>query len=95
MIVYYHNRNRLSQEREVGSKYVSLKELISKSDVISLNLALNEATRNIIGKAEFAEMKNGVVIVNTARSGLIDTEAMIEALECGKVCWVGLIAQDM
>jgi lactate dehydrogenase-like 2-hydroxyacid dehydrogenase len=86
MSVIYHNRTRLSVEREAGAKYVSLKELISQSDVISLNLALNESTRNILGKAEFAEMKTGVVIVNTARSGLVDTEAMIEALDSGKVC---------
>jgi glyoxylate reductase len=86
MSVIYHNRTRLSAEREAGAKYVSLKELISQSDVISLNLALNESTRNILGKPEFAEMKTGVVIVNTARSGLIDTEAMIEALDSGKVC---------
>jgi D-3-phosphoglycerate dehydrogenase len=72
----------------MDAKYMSLKELISESDVISLNLALNESTRHIIGKAEFAEMKTGVVIVNTARAGLVDTEAMLEALESGKVCRV-------
>ncbi|PMD33450.1 hypothetical protein L207DRAFT_557950 [Hyaloscypha variabilis F] len=94
MSVIYHNRTRLSAEREAGAKYVSLKELISQSDVISLNLALNESTRNILGKAEFAEMKTGVVIVNTARSGLIDTEAMIEALDSEKVYSVGLDVYD-
>jgi hypothetical protein len=76
----------------MDAKYMSLKELISESDVISLNLALNESTRHIIGKAEFAEMKTGVVIVNTARAGLVDTEAMLEALESGKVCRVLLAA---
>ena len=63
---------------------MSLEELISQSDIISLNLALNESARNIIGKAEFTEMKTGVIIVNTARCGLVYTEAMIEALDSGK-----------
>jgi glyoxylate reductase len=85
MNIIYHNRNRLSHEREAGAKYVSLRELISTSDVISLNLALNESTRNIIGRPEFADMKTGVVIVNTARSGLMNTEAMLDALDSGKV----------
>jgi hypothetical protein len=71
MSVIYHNLSRLSAEREASAKYVSLKELIPQSDVISLNLALNESTRNIIGEAEFAEKKRGVLIVNTARSGLV------------------------
>jgi hypothetical protein len=71
MSVIYHKLSRLSAEREASAKYVSLKELISQSDVISLNLALNESTRNIIGEAEFAEKKRGIVIVNTARSGLV------------------------
>jgi len=64
---------------------MSLKELISQSDVISLNLALSESIQNINGKAEFTEMKTGVVIVSTARSGLVHTEAVIEALDSGKV----------
>ena len=85
MTIHYHNRHRLSADKEDGAKYVSFDKLISESDVISLNLSLTNATRHIIGAAEFAKMKDGVVLVNTARGALIVEKAMIEALESGKV----------
>jgi len=84
MTIYYHNRNRLTPDLELGANYVSFEELIANSDVISLNLALNESTRHLIGATEFSKMKKGVVIVNTARAALMDTKAMIAALESGK-----------
>lgn len=85
MSIVYNNRNRLPAEKEVGAKFVSLTELIATSDVISLNLGLTESNRYMIGAAEFAKMKDGVVIVNTARGALIDEEAMLAALKSGKV----------
>jgi glyoxylate reductase len=66
---------------------VSFDELLSQSDVLSLNLSLNQSTRHIIGAPEFAKMKDGVVIVNTARGALIDEKALVEALDSGKVCF--------
>ncbi|KAH8699001.1 putative hydroxyisocaproate dehydrogenase [Talaromyces proteolyticus] len=90
MTIQYHNRTRLSPELEVGAKYVSFDELLSTSDVFSLNLALNASTRHIIGANELAKMKSGVVIVNTARGALIDEKALVQALESGKVASVGL-----
>jgi glyoxylate reductase len=96
MKIHYHNRHALltSQETELGATYVSFSELISTSDVISLHLALTHDTERIIGPAQFAEMKKGVVIVNTARGDLIDEEAMIKALEDGKVWSAGLDVFD-
>ncbi|KAL1994151.1 hypothetical protein VTN49DRAFT_2820 [Thermomyces lanuginosus] len=90
MNIIYHNRNRLSPELEDGAKYVSFDELLAQSDVFSLNLALNASTRHIIGEKELAKMKDGVVIVNTARGALIDEKALVRALESGKVASVGL-----
>ena len=90
MEIQYHNRNRLPSQEEGGAKYVSFDELLSTSDVISLNLSLNKNTRHIIGAKEFAKMKDGVVIVNTARGALIDEKAMVEALESGKILSAGL-----
>lgn len=86
MTIQYHNRSRLSPELEAGAKYVSFEELLSTSDVFSLNLALNPSTRHIIGANELAKMKDGVVIVNTARGALIDEKALVAAIESGKVC---------
>jgi glyoxylate reductase len=94
MRIRYHNRTRLSPEIETAleADYVSFDELISQSDVLSLNLSLNANTKHILNAAEFAKMKTGVVIVNTARGGLIDEDAMIAGLESGKVSF-GIEAQ--
>ena len=85
MKIHYHNRNRLPEDKERGAIYVSFNDLISQSDVISLNLSLSEATRHIIGPTELAKMKDGVVLVNTARGALIDEKALVDALDSGKV----------
>jgi glyoxylate reductase len=93
MKIQYYNRNRLSlaQEEAAGNaKYVSFDELLATSDVLSLNLPLNPKTRHIISKAEFSKMKDGVVIVNTARGAVMDEEALVEALDSGKVASAGL-----
>ena len=63
--------------------------LLSKSDVITLHIPLTKETENMIGNKEFACMKNGVVIVNTARGRIINREALIKALDSGKVFSAG------
>ncbi|KAL4970519.1 D-mandelate dehydrogenase-like dehydrogenase [Aspergillus stella-maris] len=90
MTIQYHNRSQLSPELENGAKYVSFDDLLATSDVLSLNLALNKSTRHIIGEKEFAKMKDGVVIVNTARGALIVEKALVAALESKKVMSAGL-----
>lgn len=90
MTIQYHNRNQLPSSEENGAKYVSFEELLKTSDVLSLNLALNPSTTHIIGKPQFEQMKDGVIIVNTARGALIDEAALVDALKSGKVWTVGL-----
>ena len=90
MTIQYYNRSRLSADLEQGAKYVSFEELIKTSDVISLNCSLTKETTGLIGKKEFAAMKKGVIIVNTARGKLIDEQALVDALEEGKVFSAGL-----
>ncbi|EED24240.1 glyoxylate reductase [Talaromyces stipitatus ATCC 10500] len=90
MKVIYHNRRQLSENMAVGAEYVTFDELLAKSDVISLNLPLNKNTYHIIGKPEFDKMKDGVVVVNTARGAVIDEAALVEALDSGKVFSAGL-----
>ena len=90
MKIQYHNRRQLPASEENGAKYVSFEELLKTSDVLSLNLALNPSTKHIIGKEQFNAMKDGVVIVNTARGALIDEAALVDALKSGKVWTVGL-----
>ncbi|KAG9776552.1 hypothetical protein HRR83_005493 [Exophiala dermatitidis] len=90
MKIAYHNRSRLSPELEDGATYLSFDELLAQPDVLSLNLALNAKTRHIISAREIAKMKDGVVIVNTARGALINEKDLVAALESGKVSSVGL-----
>ncbi|KAL3420568.1 D-isomer specific 2-hydroxyacid dehydrogenase [Phlyctema vagabunda] len=90
MRIQYHNRSQLSPELEAGAAYVSFEELLKTSDVLSLNLSLNNKTKGIIGTKEFAGMKDGIIIVNTARGKLIDEKALVDALESGKVFSAGL-----
>ena len=66
-------------------EYVSLDELYASCDVLSLHIPLNEESYHMIDHGAIARMKDGVVLVNTARGGLIQTEALIEGLECGKI----------
>lgn len=90
MKIQYYNRTRLSPELEKDAKYVTFDELLATSDVLSLNLSLNKNTAGIIGKKEFQKMKDGIIIINTARGKLIDENALVEALESGKVFSAGL-----
>jgi lactate dehydrogenase-like 2-hydroxyacid dehydrogenase len=90
MKIQYHNRHRLPESEENGAKYVSFEELLKTSDVLSLNLALNSSTRHIIGKEQFDMMKDGVVLINTARGPLIDEAALVNALKSRKVWTAGL-----
>ncbi|KAL6810398.1 hypothetical protein J3E69DRAFT_350389 [Trichoderma sp. SZMC 28015] len=93
MKVKYYNRTRLSAEIEEAchAEYCSsLEELLSQADVVSINCPLTPATRNLISHAEFKMMKDGVFLINTARGPIVDEEALIEALESGKVERAGL-----
>lgn len=90
MKITYHNRHKLPASEAGDATYVSFEDLLSKSDVISLNLSLNPKTKHIIGAPEFKKMKDGVVIVNTARGALIDEKELVNALESGKVSSAGL-----
>lgn len=68
-----------------GLNYVELPELLEQTDVISLHCPLTDDTRHLIDADAIARMKIGVVIVNTSRGGLVDTEALIEGLRSRKV----------
>ena len=69
---------------------VSLDELYARSDVISLHTVYNEETHHMINREAIAKMKDGVLLINVSRGGLIDTEALIEGLENEKFWGVGL-----
>jgi len=70
--------------------YVDFKELLRRADVISLYIPLTPSTRHMINRETLAQCKRGMVLINTARGGLVDTDALLEALESGQVGGAGL-----
>jgi D-3-phosphoglycerate dehydrogenase len=77
----------ISEKRaqDLGVRLVSHEELFRTADIITLHIPMTSETRNMIGEKEFAMMKDGVLIINTARGGVIKEEALLKALESGKV----------
>lgn len=71
-------------------KYVTLDELLKTSDIISLHLPMSNDNYHLLDSDAFKQMKDGVIIINTSRGPLIDTSALIDALEIGKVAGAGL-----
>jgi D-lactate dehydrogenase len=67
----------------LGIKYVSISELLEKSDIVSLHCPLNDTTKHMIGSSQFSLVKQGAVIINTARGALINTTDLIAVLENG------------
>jgi D-3-phosphoglycerate dehydrogenase len=72
-------------ETESDIRQVPLDELLRQADIISLHLPLSESTRHMISDEQFAKMKDGVILVNAARGGVVDEDALLRALESGKV----------
>lgn len=68
----------------------SQEELLRRADVVSLHVPLSNATRNLMGAAQFAAMKPGSILINIARGGLVDIDALHDALESGHIAAAGL-----
>lgn len=73
-----------------GVRRVPLDVLLKEADIVSLHAPLTDATRHLIDRDALAKMRDGAILVNTARGGLIDEAALIAALEAGKLHGVGL-----
>jgi phosphoglycerate dehydrogenase-like enzyme len=87
----------LTPERaaEVGSESTSFETLLQESDIITVHIQSNAQTRGIIGENEFAMMKRGALLVNTARGPIVSEPAMINGLKSGKLGGVGLDVYDI
>lgn len=71
--------------KAMGVELVSLQELLTRADVITLHVPLLPGTRHILNDAAFEQMKPGVLLINAARGGLVDEDALLRAIESGKV----------
>ncbi len=93
MNVLYHNRKPDSKaEVELDATYVSLNDLLEQADFVTLNVPLTEETRNMIGRDQLRRMKRTAILVNLARGGVIDHDALVEALENN---WIAVAALDV
>ena len=96
MNVHYFDIVRLSEDREdqLNVRFRLLREILAESDVISLNLPLNDSSHHMIGKAELELMKPTAIIVNTARGPIIDEKALYDHLATGRIFGAGLDVFD-
>ncbi|HEV3209002.1 MAG TPA: 2-hydroxyacid dehydrogenase [Chthoniobacterales bacterium] len=76
--------------RDLGVEYFSLAEVLANSDVVSLHAPLVPATVHLINEQTIALMKKGVMLINTSRGGLVDTQAVIGAVKTAKIGYLGL-----
>jgi phosphoglycerate dehydrogenase-like enzyme len=87
MNVLYHQRTRApeSEERELGARHVPLATLLAESDFILPQLPTLPSTRDLLSRAEFAQVKCGAYLVNVANAPIVNREALIEALRSGRL----------
>jgi glyoxylate reductase len=92
MHVIYTNPRRVAAaiEEEIGAHFVDKATLLASSDVLSLHVPLNAATRHFLGAAEFALMKASAYVINTARGPVIDEAALAAALTSGAIRGAGI-----
>ncbi|HYB44120.1 MAG TPA: 2-hydroxyacid dehydrogenase [Candidatus Methylomirabilis sp.] len=90
--VQYYDILRLSEDQEdaLGVRFALLPELLRSSDVVSLHVPLNAATRNLMGAREFGLMKDSAILINTCRGPVVDEAALHQALTTGRIAAAGL-----
>ncbi|TRZ40118.1 D-glycerate dehydrogenase [Niallia circulans] len=89
-VLYYNRTRKYDKERELGITYAELTEVLQKSDYVCLMLPYSPEVYHLIGKEEFSLMKRNAILINTARGGLVDEEALYHALKSGGIWGAGL-----
>jgi glyoxylate reductase len=92
MTIAYHNRSRVDAdtERRLGARHASLDDLLTTSDVVSINCPYTPETHHLIGPEALATMKQSAFLVNTARGPIVDEEALVAALRSGSIAGAAL-----
>lgn len=90
-----YNRTEKEEAKELGLEYVSLDELMAKSDIISLHLPLNGETKNTISREKLEMMKSSAVLINAARGPIVDNDALAELLNDSEIAGAGIDVFDM
>jgi glyoxylate reductase len=92
MTVQYYNRTRLDAgiEAKLHASYASQESILRESDFVVVMVPYSQATHHLIGAKEIAMMKPGAILINTARGGVVDDVALIEALKSKRIAGAGL-----
>ena len=90
--VYAYSRTKKQIE---DVKFVTLEELLKICDIVSLHVPFNDATKNLIGKEQIALMKKSAILLNTARGGVIDNQALADALNTEQIAGAGIDVFEM
>jgi glyoxylate reductase len=93
-VLYSDVRRKLEVERDLGIEHLPMDEMLPQIDFLSLHVFLSAETRRMIGREQFARMKPTAFLINTARGGVVDSEALIWALESGTIAGAGLDVYD-
>jgi D-lactate dehydrogenase len=86
----YDVRPDPDKAKRLGFRYVSLDQLLRASDIITLHLPLTPRTRRLLNESRLSRCKEGVILINTARGGLVDIDALLKGLDSGHIGGVGL-----
>jgi lactate dehydrogenase-like 2-hydroxyacid dehydrogenase len=90
MTIHYHGRSRLAPEQEQGAMFhANLDDMLPHCDFLSVHCASTPETRGLINERTIARLPDGAIIVNTARGDIVDDEALISALQSGKLAAAG------
>jgi glyoxylate reductase len=84
-ILYSDPKRDPEIDQELGAECVELDELLRQSDFVTLHTYLSEETRHLINRETFRKMKNSAILVNTARGAIVDSQALVEALQSGEI----------
>ena len=95
-ILAYCRNPDADDARRLGVELVGFDDLLARSDVLSIHVTLTDETRGMIGCTQFAQMKPGSYLVNTSRGAVLDEEALVEALQAGKLAGaaIDVLAQE-
>jgi len=94
-VVYWSKRRKPEVEFAMGLKYIDLDVLLSTSDFVVVTLALTPETERFFDRLKLAKMKRGAYFINVGRGRLVDTEALLEALESGVLAGAALDVFDV
>jgi len=92
MTIAYSNRKPVAPdiEAELGAEFMSMDELLTTSDVVSINCPYSPATHHLISSSELSMMKSSAYLINTARGPIVDEAALVDALRSGEIAGAGL-----